>query len=327
MWIFGNNKDKESVESSQQVSEFLSAENLSKSKSIELKLKKIVDSDLIGDYRSSFPGTGLVFSDLKEYQPGDEVKHIHWKATARTGKVFVKTYQEDRRINLIFIIDSSASTVKFLEIEKPTSELAAPGASQNNSSNTKFNQALELTSLLAYLGKSCGDSLGLCLFGEEVEEYLPCKASNNQFYHILRALLKIRPRPKSTNLAKALEYTRKHQTKPALIFVISDFFADDFQKELQTLAFVHDVICVNFENPSDRKLPKVGLAEFIDSESGERFFLDTNSSGKELEQVQKNHIKALEKICRRSGADFINIDADPVSQLRKHMKLRGKRRK
>ena len=241
-----------------ELKELLRPELLAELKRVELRTRRVVDADLLGSYRSAFRGTGLVFSDVREYQPGDEVKNIHWRATARTNKVYVKSYEEDRQLNIMLVIDLSNSTNFGLN-------------------KSKHDKIIEFAALVSVLAQKGQDAVGMCLFSDVVEEYFRPKKSRHQFQQMLGQLLKHRTLAKGTDLKEALNYIRNHQRKKSIIFIVSDFICDDYQQELRLLAIAHDVVCVQVIDDIDTDLPKGGIVTFQDAESGKRMLLDTSN--------------------------------------------------
>ena len=177
---------------------------------IQLRSRRLVTGDLLGQYRSAFRGSGLLFSDLREYQPGDDVKHIHWKATARSGKVFVKSYEEDRQLRIVLLVDTSPSMHATL--------------GQQSSS-----RAVEFCSLIGSLAQRGNDLLGLLLFSDSPGEFLPPASGQKRYSRIVSSLLTARSEGGSvTDVAKALEYLSTANPKSSIIFVLSDFNCADF---------------------------------------------------------------------------------------------------
>jgi len=275
---------------------------------IQLRSRKLVTGDLLGQYRSAFRGSGLVFSDLREYQPGDDIKHIHWKATARTGTVFVKSYEEDRQLRVILAVDTSASM------------RAAIG-------QHSFSKALEFCALIGSFTQRGNDLLGLQLFADIPGEFLPPKAGPKSFGRILSSLSDYRPQTApSTDTAVALEHIALTVKRPSIIFVVSDFECADFSDALRKLCTRHDVVLVQIQ-PTLENLPNAGLVTFRDAESGEICCVDTSSK-----TVQRAWCKALElrraaskEIAKRAGADHIVITDSASRPLIQLMKERVKR--
>lgn len=272
-------------------------------KRLQLRSRKLVTGDLLGQYRSAFRGSGLVFSDLRQYQPGDDIKHIHWKATARTGTVFIKSYQEERQLRVLLAVDTSPSMRAKL-------------------GNQAYTKALEFCSLIGSLTERGNDLLGLLLFAKLPGEFIPLSARPRRFSRILAALMSAHSDSSSlTDLNATCEYLGKTLNKPSIVFVISDFECADFSSELRKLVMRHDVVLVQLQ-PVISTLPSFGLVTFQDAESGEISVVDTSSRS-----VQQAWTTALKKrrddirsIAKQCGADHLVITdntAQPLIQLMK----------
>jgi uncharacterized protein (DUF58 family) len=275
---------------------------------IEIRTRRSIDSDLMGCYRTAFRGSGLVFADLREYQPGDEVKNIHWKATARTGKTYVKSYEEDRELNIILAVDVSNST-------------------DYGQGKTRHLRALEFAALIALLAKYNNDCIGLCLFAESVEEFYPADKKGSQFQRVVLSLLKHRELARGTDVAGALRYLQEHQRRAGVVFLISDFYSQPFDLELRALSFKHDVICVLLEDEIELDLPFAGITEFADAENGTRHIVDTSSPRvrERLHAVQLQRAAELRDLCRLANASVLALRNNPLRALAELMRKRNAR--
>lgn len=261
----------------------------------------------MGQYRSAFRGTGLVFTDIREYQPGDDVKHIHWKASARTGKVFVKSYEEDRQLRVLLAIDASASMRALNE-------------------HGAFSRAMEFTSLVGALTQGGNDLLGLSLFADKPLTYLPPKSGTKRIQQIISALMSEEPERPGTDMATALRNVSLLNRKPSIVFVLSDFFTTDFRDELRSLCAIHDVILVQIESALE-KVEGCGLVSFLDAESGQRIVIDTANRGVREAwdtQLQKRRSE-LHALAQRCGADHIVLTDNPIRPLLTLMRERARR--
>lgn len=278
--------------------DLLDASLLAEVKRIELRTSRSVNAELLGKYRSAFRGSGLIYSDLREYLPGDDVKNIHWKVTARTNRVFVKSYEEDRELRIIVAVDVSNST-------------------NFGSPKTKHRKALEFAALISILARKSQDSVGLCLFSDDVEEFYPPKKSRSQHQRILLSLLQERTLRRGTNIAKALSHLRDFAKRSSVIFLVSDFYSTPFDRELRALAFRNDVICVLLGSSEDADLPQLGIVEYEDAEGDQRYILDTSSRrGREqLINLMQRRVQALKELCVALGVDFIEIGEHPLKPL------------
>ena len=274
---------------------------------ITLRSRRLVTGDLLGQYRSAFRGTGLVYTDIRAYQPGDDVKHIHWKATARTGTVFVKSYEEDRQLRVLLAVDTSAS-------------MRAPQSTE------AFAKALEFASLVGALTQRGNDQLGLIRFGESIEGYLPPKSGRKRSAMVLSQLLAPRPPSLATDLAGGLRHISTVLRKPSIIFVLSDFLCPQFKAELKTLASRHDVVLVQIQTPLEL-FDRLGLVLFADAESGRRVLVDTSSSvvRRRWRQLADQKRAEIAELARQSGAEQIVVTDSASRPLVRLMKERASR--
>ncbi len=275
---------------------------------LELITRRTVDADLIGNYRSAFRGSGLLFSDIREYQPGDDVRRIHWKATARSNRAYVKSYEEDRQLRILVALDTSNST----GVHTPPF-------------TSRHLRALEFSALITLLAAKSGDSLGLMLFSDQVELYFPPSKSRLQGKKVLYELTASRELRHATNIAQALRHIREREKRSSLIFLISDFFSPPFEDELRALAFRNDVVAVMLDDPRSALLPDVGLVELEDAETGQRRIVDSSMARQRLEQLKEERYRRLYELCSRVGADLVRLEGSPLRPLRELMQQRTNR--
>ena len=275
---------------------------------LEFRTRRILNADLIGQYRSAFRGSGLVYSDLREYQAGDEVRNIHWKASARTGKVFVKSYDEDRLLNIMLVIDISRSTLY--------------GAPQS-----RHLRAFEFAALTAMLAQKNEDAVGLCLFSDGIEEFMRPKRSRTQIQRVILSLMEHRELRPSSDMSGAIDYLNRHIKRRGVVFLVSDFFCPPFESQLRKLAYRHDVIGVLLEDPVEKSLPEAGIVEFADAETGELRLFDTASplARENLRQQQLQHRRKVAETCAAAQADFMSLTEDPLRPLVDLMRRRARR--
>ena len=279
-------------------------------KRITLRSRRLVTGDLLGQYRSAFRGTGLVYTDIRAYQPGDDVKHIHWKATARTNTVFVKSYEEDRQLRVFLAVDTSAS-------------MRAPHATE------AFAKALEFSSLVGALTQRGNDQLGLMLFGDKVTSYLPPKSGRKRNMQVLSQLMAEHDHSSATDLAGGLRHIATMLRKPSIVFVLSDFVSAPFQGDLKTICARHDVVLVQIQTPLEL-LPSLGMVLFTDAESGSQVTVDTSNSGvrRRWSALLEEQREKLRGVARDAGADHIVIHDNasrPLVQLMRERATRGPR--
>lgn len=277
-------------------------------KRITLRSRRLVTGDLLGQYRSAFRGTGLIYTDIRAYQPGDDVRHIHWKATARIGTVYVKSYEEDRQLRVLLAVDTSAS-------------MRSPHATE------AFAKALEFSSLVGALTQRGNDQLGLFRFGASVDGFLPPKSGRRRSSQILSQLLKPAAASSSTDIAGALRHLSGVLRKPSIVFLLSDFFAPPFRAELKTLCSRHDVVLVHLQTPLETVV-RLGLVLFSDAESGERALVDTSSSlvRRRWRQLADKNRSDIAELAGQCGADYLVVTDSASRPLLRLMRERAVRR-
>ena len=293
------------------ISDLITPGILTEVRRLEFRARRSVDADLLGKYKSAFRGTGLIFSDIREYQPGDDIRSIHWKVTARTGKVYVKDFEEDRQLTMLVAVDISRST--------------AFGTARANQT-----RMAEFAALILLLARQNNDKAGLCLFDDQVQEYIPpAQSGRNHFLKLLHTLIESRtPRP-ATNIAHALDYISLHQRKRAIVFIISDFYSPPFEDTLRKLAIRHETICVHCMDDAESTPPAVGLITVQDAETGAVRTVDTSShtTRKDFAFLQKQRTAHLGNLCRSTGADYLAVTSHPMKSLTELMRRRTARMK
>ena len=228
-------------------------------KLIELRTRGLVNSLFTGEYRSVFKGQGMEFSEVREYQPGDEVRTIDWNVTARMRRPFVKRYIEERELTVMLAVDLSGSE-RFGTVRRFKSELAS-----------------ELAAVLAMSAVRNNDRVGIVLFTDRIEYIVPPRKGRKHVLRILRDILTFEPAGRGTDIAALTTHLARTLSQKTIIFLISDFDAPDIERPLKILAQRHDVVAVTVEDPSEQELPDIGLARFVDPETGETLEVDTSS--------------------------------------------------
>jgi len=278
---------------------------------IEITTKRVVNDILAGEYESVFKGRGMEFDEVREYMPGDDIRTIDWNVTARTGKPYVKRYVEERELTVIFLVDLSASG-RFGSVEKLKNELAA-----------------EFCALLAFSAVKNNDKVGLILFTDKVEKYIPPKKGTTHVLRVIRELLNFRVTSSDTNIAGALDYLGKVLTKKAVVFLVSDFEAEDYEKAMKMISKKHDLIAVTTVDPREVELPDVGLIELEDAETGEVVLIDTSSPAvrARYSQLGQERVNKLKGLFASMGIDQIEIKTgtDYVHSLMQFFRVRERR--
>ena len=278
---------------------------------IEIFTSKAVNDGLAGEYESVFKGRGMEFDEVREYQPGDDVRTIDWNVTARTGHPYVKRFVEERELTVMFLVDLSAS-----------------GAFGSGGS-TKNEVAAEICALLAFSAIKNNDKTGLIVFTDCIELFVPPAKGVSHVLRLIRDLLDFKPRQARTDIAGALDYLGHVTNKKCVVFLISDFQGEAFENPARVVAKRHDLVAVSVNDPREIQLPNVGLVELEDGESGEIVAIDTASAGvrSRYEELGEARARELRDMFRACGIDHIDIvtDADYVGTLVKFFKLRERR--
>lgn len=264
-------------------------EVLKKVKEIELVTRRLVNDVMAGQYHAVFKGRGMSFDSVREYQPGDDVRLIDWNVTARTGEPFVKKFVEERELTVLIAVDLSASGL-FGTVEQSKREMAA-----------------EIAATLAFSAIQNNDRVGLVLFSDRIERYIPPKKGRSHVLRVILELLEAEPKGHGTDIAVACDYLSRIQRKRAVVFFLSDFLADDWGRPLGVAARRHDVVPVVVRDNAEDDLPDLGLVPLEDAESGEILWLDTSSrSGRRaFAQLAGKQRKERERLLRRHGLEPI----------------------
>jgi uncharacterized protein (DUF58 family) len=284
-------------------------------KLIELRTRGLVNSLFTGEYRSVFKGQGMEFSEVREYQPGDEVRTIDWNVTARMRKPFVKRYIEERELTVMLMVDLSGSE-RFGTVRRFKSELAS-----------------ELAAVLAMSAIRNNDRVGILLFTDRIEHVVPPRKGRRHVLRIIRDLLAFEPVGKGTDLAGAIDYLARMLSQKTIVFIVSDFFALGVDQPLKILAQRHDVVAVTVEDPSEARLPDVGVARFIDPETGRTVEIDTDNSSvrSAYERRVTDEKEERKHLLRRLAIDEIPVHTDagvvePLLRFFRSRETRARRR-
>jgi uncharacterized protein (DUF58 family) len=291
----------------------MSKEILKKVRQIEIRTKNVVNDFFGGDYHSNFKGRGMTFSEVREYVPGDDVRSIDWNVTARTGKPHIKIFEEERELSVLILIDVSSSGVF------------------GSKKDLKIDLGVEIAAMLSFSAIKNNDKVGLALFSDKIEKYIPPKKGKK---HVLRLITDIvnhdfENSNKRTSIKTAIDFANKISKRKSVIFLISDFIDDNFWNELKFLNFKHDVVGLQIYDSYERNFPNVGLINIHDSETGENTWIDTTSK-KNRDKFQKNSVEKLDKFsmkCKNIGFDLlqINTDDDYIKFLMQFFRSRAKR--
>ena len=300
-------------------------EILRKVRQIEIKSNRLVSEVLSGSYQSAFKGQGMDFEEVREYQPGDEVRSIDWNVTAKMGLPFVKQYREERELTILLAVDISESTIF---------------GSENRS---KRERMAELSALLAFSAARNGDKVGLLLFAEEIEQYLPPAKGQKHVLRILREILFFENQTKGTNLNQGLRFINQVVRRRAVVFFLSDFtmppaqkvedenMEDLFYKEISSTKRRHDLICAQIQDPHEISLPEVGLTTIEDAESGEVITVDLSDKNFQKEyaaEINRRQSDFNGKLKRRGIETFkFSTTVEFDKALKEFFHLRKSRRR
>ena len=287
------------------------AEILKKIRTLEIKTRGLVETAFAGDYHSVFKGRGMNFEDVREYQPGDEIRAIDWNVTARMGTAYIKKFTEERELTVMLIVDVSASG-NFGSTWQSKRELAA-----------------EVACLLAFSAIRNNDKVGLLLFTDRVELFIPPKKGRSHTLRLIREILFFEPQGRGTQPGLALDYLNKIVTRRAVVFFISDFQAPDFSQALAVSGRRHDFVAIHIHDEREKIFPNIGIITLEDAETGEQVEVNTASRSMRAEfadLVQKQEAD-LSRTLRRNNVDAIALRTgdDYLPALRAFFKQRERR--
>lgn len=270
------------------------ADILKKVKRIEIDTRKMVNNIFSGEYHTHFKGQGMTFADFREYVPGDDVRSISWTLTARAGKPFIKTYEEERELTMVLAVDVS-------------------GSLDYGSKNYFKGETLTyVAATLAFSAVKNNDQVGLLLFSNDVELYIPPKKGRAQVHRIIRELLYFKPKGTRTNLCAGLDYLRGVLKKRATVFLLSDFQDKNYEASLRLLERKHEVIAGLVQDETEFLFPDVGVIELQDSETGERVLVDTSNPAfrADMQSKFKNDFELFQKNLAKSGVRSFSFAPD-----------------
>jgi uncharacterized protein (DUF58 family) len=265
-------------------------EIVKKVRQIQIYTSRAVNASFAGQYESVFRGRGMQFDEVREYMPGDDIRTIDWNVTARTGRPYIKRFVEEREMTVIFAVDLSASG-RFGTLEKTKNQLAA-----------------EFCAVLAFAAAKNNDKVGLLIFTDRLELFIPPKKGSRHVLRLIRELLYFQTPKRQTNIPLALDYLAKVIRKRATVFVVSDFLQADFKRQFGLLNKRHDCIAVPISDPAEAALPKVGIVEFTDAETGETIIIDTSS----VAFRRQFEGKSAERFSRLKN-EFASINVDSIN--------------
>lgn len=278
------------------------SELLKRVRRLEIKTRALTNNIFAGEYHSAFKGRGMSFAEVREYQPGDDVRDIDWNVTARMNKPYIKVFEEERELTLMLVVDLSASQ-RFGTVDRTQRELAA-----------------EICATLAFSALQNNDKIGVIFFTDQVEKFIPPQKGRKHVLYIIRELLNFEQKGKRTDVTVAMEYLMKVITKRSITFVISDFLdTRDFSRPLLVAARKHDLVGLRLYDSRMASLPDVGLLKIVDAETGHEQFIDTSSRAVRQQQQAwwRTEEQRLDTLFRKNGVDYASIatHADYVKPL------------
>lgn len=291
--------------------DMLTKDLLKQVRQIEIRTRGIVNDVFSGEYHSVFKGRGMEFSEVREYQVGDDIRNIDWNVTARFGHPYIKIFEEERELTVMLLVDMSGSLL-FGSAEK-----------------TKQRIAAELSAILAFSALKNNDKVGLILFTDQIEKFVPPRKGRSHVLRIIREVLSFAPQGNKTNLKAALEYFNHTIKKRSIAFLISDFMDDGYEKIIRIVGRKHDLIGVVLEDPREKELPKAGLIKFRDAETGEIRVINTSNKivRDEFYTYRKYNEEKRRQLFVSSRIDKINVNTDQsyIKPLVDFFKLRERR--
>ena len=281
-------------------------ELLKKVRKIEIKTKRLSNHIFGGEYHSTFKGRGMTFSEVRQYQFGDDVRAIDWNVTARYNEPYIKVFEEERELTMMLMVDVSGSELF------------------GTSSQFKKDTVTEIAATLAFSAIQNNDKVGLILFSDDIELFIPPKKGRSHVLRIIRELLEFKPKSKQTNIDEALKFLSSILKKRAIVFILSDFMDDDYERSLKIAGNRHDITGVRVYDKHDEEIPNLGMVPMLDSETGAVSLVNTSSKS-----VRKNYqVNALrlndyfKTSFKRSGSGVINtrVDESYVKKLLSYFK-------
>lgn len=289
----------------------LSKEVIKKIQRIHIHTNYLVNDILAGEYESAFRGRGMEFEEVREYQAGDDVRDIDWNVTARMGHPYVKIYREERELTIMLMVDVSNS------------------GQCGSVTHLKNEVAAEIAAILAFAAVKSNDKVGLIIFSDRVEKYIPPKKGRAHVWRVIREVIQHKPQSTKTDISAVLNFLNKITTRRVIAFLISDFIAQGYDKSLRITNKKHDVIALSITDPIEQRLPQVGLIELEDAETGETMLVDTSDSNirKGFSALAARNRKELLERFRSNNVDHIGIHTDQssIDPIMKFFRMREKR--
>lgn len=284
-------------------------EILKKVRKIEIKTRRLSDHIFSGEYHTSFKGRGMTFSEVRQYQYGDDVRAIDWNVTARYNEPFVKVFEEERELTMMLMVDISGSE------------------SFGTKNQLKRDMITEIAATLAFSATQNNDKIGLLLFSDQIELFIPPKKGKSHVLRIIRELIEFESKSKKTDLSQALKYLSSVLKKKAIVFLISDFMVKDYEHTLKIASKRHDVTGIRVFDQREERIPNIGIVNMLDAETGETLLVDTTSNKVRMdyEKYYRENVNYFKDIFSKCGAGTISsrVDESYVTKLLGYFKARN----
>jgi uncharacterized protein (DUF58 family) len=283
-------------------------ELLKKVRKIEIKTKRLSNHIFSGEYHTSFKGRGMTFSEVRQYQYGDDIRNIDWNVTARYNEAHVKVFEEERELTMMLMVDISGS--------------------ESFGSKNQFKEEIvtEIAATMAFSATQNNDKIGLILFSDQIELYVPPKKGKSHVLRIIRELIEFQPKSRKTDIDQALKFLSGTQKKKAIVFLISDFVSNDYEKTLKIASKKHDITGIRVWDLRDEKIPNLGMVEMLDAETGKTNLIDTGSKSVRMnyEKYYNNKVQYFKETFSKCGAGVVNtrVDDNYVTKLLGYFKSR-----
>ena len=283
-------------------------ELLKKVRKIEIKTRRLSDHIFSGEYHTSFKGRGMTFSEVRQYQYGDDIRAIDWNVTARYNEAHVKVFEEERELTMMLMVDISGSE------------------SFGSKNQFKKDIVTEIAATMAFSATQNNDKIGLILFSDQIELYIPPKNGKSHVLRIIRELIEFEPKSNKTDISQALKFLSGTQKKKAIVFLISDFMSDEYEHTLKIASKKHDITGIRVFDIREEKLPNLGMVPMLDAETGETQLVNTGSKTirLEYEKEYQNKVDYFIETFRKSGSGVVNtrVDESYVTKLLSYFKSR-----
>ena len=281
---------------------------LKKVRKIEIKTRRLSDHIFSGEYHTSFKGRGMTFSEVRQYQFGDDIRAIDWNVTARYNEPYVKVFEEERELTMMLMVDISGSE------------------SFGTKNQLKKDVVTEIAATLAFSATQNNDKIGLMLFSDQIELYIPPKKGRSHVLRIIRELIEFEAKSNKTDLAQALKFLSGTQKKKAIVFLISDFMSENYDQTLKIASKKHDITGIRVYDSREEKMPNLGVVSMLDAETGKTHLINTGSKTTRLnyEKYYNENLKYFKETFSKSGAGVVNtrVDESYVTKLLGYFKSR-----